>query len=177
MLIELVYHLWSPKYRKGDPIDDPLHVVPFDVDAAEPGGHEARQLRARTILRQETLDKIERHQKDDEDAGFTWPFSTHKNLHGAAVNGILAGETWWKGSFRPRRQYTAAKARCGSGSGYFEVCDIFLCFVLSVGFVSVSKSGYLRRLLVRRPQQQRFSSQVKTVSVGGCGLHSHPLYP
>lgn len=91
MLIELVYHLWSPKYRQEDPIDDPLHVVPFNVDAGEPAGREERQRRATAILRQETLDKIARHQKDDQEAGFTWPFSTHKNLHGAAVNGILAG--------------------------------------------------------------------------------------
>eukprot|EP00752_Nemacystus_decipiens_P014589 g12992.t1 len=91
MLIELVYHLWSPEYRKEDPIDDPLHVVPFDVDAGPPADREARQQRAAGILGQETLDKIEQHEANERDAGFTWPFSTHKDLHNAAVNGTLAG--------------------------------------------------------------------------------------
>lgn len=101
MLIELAYHLWSPKYRQQDPIDDPLHEVPFNVDAGEQTAREDRQRRANSILRKETLDKIERHKADEAEAGFTWPFSTHKNLHGAAVNGILAGKTGGAGVFPP----------------------------------------------------------------------------
>ncbi|CAM9692436.1 unnamed protein product [Scytosiphon promiscuus] len=89
--IELAYHLWSPQYRRGDDIEDPLHIATFDVDAR--GGTERDELRRRenNLLSPRTLRKISRHSDEHRTSGFTWPFSTHKNLHGAAVNGILAG--------------------------------------------------------------------------------------
>eukprot|EP00903_Cladosiphon_okamuranus_P011584 g10897.t1 len=115
MLIELVYHLWSPEYRQQDPIDDPLHVIPLNVDAGSPEGLEERKRRAETILRKETLDKIKRHKDYEEKAGFTWPFSTHKNLHTAAVNGILAG--------KPRR-----------GGGVFRESTVYMGLIVFYGY-------------------------------------------
>eukprot|EP00903_Cladosiphon_okamuranus_P011586 g10899.t1 len=90
MLIELGYHRFSPEYRRNDPIEDPLHRIAFDVDApGTPSDRAARQRRAKEILGEDGVDMIARHRANHK--GWTWPYSTHKNLHGAAVNGILAG--------------------------------------------------------------------------------------
>lgn len=75
MLIELAYHIWSPSYRQGDDIKDPLHKA-LHLDEID---EERRQ-------------KIEAQHDEHTQRLFIWPYSTHKNLHGAAVNGILAGE-------------------------------------------------------------------------------------
>lgn len=93
MLLELAYHLCSPEYRREDPIEDPLHRIGFDVDAGDPAGRQSRVDRARDVLGtdgDQTLDMISRHVRNHR-KGWTWPYSTHKHLHGAAVNGILAG--------------------------------------------------------------------------------------
>lgn len=82
MLFELVYHLWSPSYRREDPIEDPLHVASSDRDD--------RNLSATLKNRIETHQR--EHQRQHNGRRFTWTLSTHKNLHGAAINGILSGE-------------------------------------------------------------------------------------
>lgn len=83
MIMERVYHIWSPSYRRGRDIEDPIHFQPNDE----------------TKLDEKTEDLIKKHQKADERGErwwqFIWPYSTHENFHGAAVNGILAGETSW----------------------------------------------------------------------------------
>lgn len=92
MIIELIYHRWSPEYRQQDPIEDALHLIPHNWDAGRPESDDERQQRATRYLRErggKELEKIAKHRRDH--AGPTWPYSTHKNLHGAAVNGILAG--------------------------------------------------------------------------------------
>lgn len=91
MLFELVYHRWSPEYRRGDDIEDPLHVAPFDVDRGEEEDRAERMRVATTHLSKKTLAKIAKHKAEHEKEAFTWPWSTHINLHGAACNGILAG--------------------------------------------------------------------------------------
>ena len=98
MGIELVYHIWSPGYRHGSYEDDTTGYK-FDIEAtvedplhyalsrdAEPDDETTRQL-------------VEHHKKVHEaqaslfgSLDLTWPYSTHINVHGAAVNGILAGE-------------------------------------------------------------------------------------
>eukprot|EP00752_Nemacystus_decipiens_P001280 g1274.t1 len=118
---ELVYHVWSPWYRKGEEIEDPLHEIDFDMDAElaadteqDPQQHAAdaaRQRREREKLQREqlsdqTLRKISVYKEEHPGSvdkpceentlkwpsrEFKWPFSTHMDLHGAAVNGILAG--------------------------------------------------------------------------------------
>lgn len=93
MLIELAYHLCSPEYRREDPIEDPLHRIGFDVDAGDPADRQSRVHRENQVLGTDgnnTSDMISRHVRNHE-RGWTWPYSTHKHLHGAAVNGILAG--------------------------------------------------------------------------------------
>lgn len=93
MCIELVYHLWSPEYRRGYDIEDPLYLARLDVDADEGREYEERWRELKPELKPEILTKIEKVcRAHREGTGFTWPFSTHKNLHGAAVNGILAGD-------------------------------------------------------------------------------------
>ncbi|CAN0324071.1 unnamed protein product [Ectocarpus sp. 8 AP-2014] len=47
MLFELGYHRWSPKYRRGDDIEDPLHLAPFDVDGVRERGRERERERER----------------------------------------------------------------------------------------------------------------------------------
>ncbi|CAM9936667.1 unnamed protein product [Ectocarpus sp. 4 AP-2014] len=91
MLFELGYHRWSPKYRRGDDIEDPLHLAPFDVDGGEEADRAERLRIAETGLSAKTLEKIVEHNAEHEREAFTWPWSTHINLHGAACNGILAG--------------------------------------------------------------------------------------
>lgn len=82
MLLEITYHLWSPRYRREDPIEDPLHVTSSDRDD--------QNLAAKLKKKIETHQR--EHQPQHNGRRFTWPLSTHKNLHGAAINGILAGE-------------------------------------------------------------------------------------
>eukprot|EP00752_Nemacystus_decipiens_P014586 g12990.t1 len=89
MVIEIVYHGWSPEYRQHDPIEDPLHRIGFDEDAGGQDEHASRQRRARELRGPEGNETVTRHLENH--ARWTWPYSTHKNLHGAAVNGILAG--------------------------------------------------------------------------------------
>ncbi|CBJ33654.1 Ammonium transporter [Ectocarpus siliculosus] len=91
MLFELGYHRWTPKYRRGDDIEDPLHLAPFDVDGGEEADRAERVRVAETHLSKKTLAKIAKHNAEHEKEVFTWPWSTHINLHGAACNGILAG--------------------------------------------------------------------------------------
>lgn len=95
MFIELTYHRWSPEYRHEDPIEDPLHRIGFDVDAGNPVDRAARQRRMREVVGEDGIDMIERHRRNH--ARWTWRYSTHKNLHVAAVNGILAGGMIWEG--------------------------------------------------------------------------------
>ena len=107
---ELAYHRWSPSYRQKDKIEDPLYEVDLDVDAGEEAGRADRERQERAQLRRETIARIERYKdehpgsRDDRGGGnptptpswpnknFRWPFSTQKNVHGAAINGILAGK-------------------------------------------------------------------------------------
>eukprot|EP00903_Cladosiphon_okamuranus_P011588 g10901.t1 len=106
---ELAYHRWSPSYRKNDKkIEDPLYEVGIDVDAGDEAGRPDRERQERDELSAKKIAKIEKYK--DEHPGsrdkpgdvptfvpawphrsFKWPFSTHKNVHGAAINGILAG--------------------------------------------------------------------------------------
>ena len=103
----MAYHLWSPTYRKGNEIEDPLYEVDVDVDKGKPADRPQREARQRAQLRRETFAKIRKYQDEhpgsfdnpcDESAlrwphpEFKWPFSTHKDLHKAVINGILAGE-------------------------------------------------------------------------------------
>eukprot|EP00752_Nemacystus_decipiens_P014583 g12987.t1 len=86
-------------------IEDPLYEVDIDVDKGDPADRSQREARQQAQLSRETFAKIRKYQ--DEHPGsldnpskenvfkwphpkFKWPFSTHKNLHGAAINGILA---------------------------------------------------------------------------------------
>ncbi|CAB1119547.1 unnamed protein product [Ectocarpus sp. CCAP 1310/34] len=91
MLFELGYHRWSPEYRRGDDIEDPLHVATFDVDGGEEADRAERVRLAENDLGEKTLAIIAKHNAEHEKEAFTWPWSTHINLHGAACNGILAG--------------------------------------------------------------------------------------
>lgn len=80
MLIELAYHVWSPSYRQGDDIEDPLHKA-LHLDEIDENRH------------QQIVDQYDEHTAQRSwKRPIIWPYSTHKNLHGAAVNGILAGE-------------------------------------------------------------------------------------
>eukprot|EP00903_Cladosiphon_okamuranus_P015094 g13962.t1 len=104
--IELVYHLWSPAYRKGKELEDPLYEVDIDVDDGNPADRAQREARQRAQLSRETLTKILKVQEEHPGSlenpceesnlkwphpDFKWPFSTHKDLHSAAINGVLAG--------------------------------------------------------------------------------------
>lgn len=83
MLFELIYHIWSPTYRQKYEIEDPLHVassISESKSAEEGGGMSGLRKMIKTHQDQHAVGQ-----------GFKWPFSTHKNLHGAACNGILAG--------------------------------------------------------------------------------------
>lgn len=97
--IELAYHLNSPSYRRGDDADDPLHKTKHQWD---PKSIEDSTLddETRKMLNTENADddmvkKIEEHRQAHRGPwwrSYTWPYSTQKNVHAAAVNGILAGE-------------------------------------------------------------------------------------
>eukprot|EP00752_Nemacystus_decipiens_P008658 g7731.t1 len=69
MLVECLYHCcFSPEYRQRDYIDDPLqllHGLPKDNDA------------------------YEKHHK--RGSSWKWPLATHKDIHAAGCNGVLAG--------------------------------------------------------------------------------------
>lgn len=81
MVFELIYHRWSPTYRRGFHIEDPLHVDTLNLnDRSYPENMSHAQLK-----------RIETHRNEHHSAGFRWPYSTHICLHGAACNGILAG--------------------------------------------------------------------------------------
>eukprot|EP00903_Cladosiphon_okamuranus_P011035 g10421.t1 len=62
MIVEMIYHLCSPTYRRGDRINDPLE-----------------------------FDGMENKKNYQQEPGFRWHLSTHKDIHVAACNGVLAG--------------------------------------------------------------------------------------
>eukprot|EP00903_Cladosiphon_okamuranus_P022254 g20464.t1 len=99
ILIELAYHLRSPSYRRDEDIVDPLHKATRDWDARIVD-NDALDDDTRNMITKENSDEIVKMIKDHRNAhrlegpwwrSFTWPYSTHENIHGAAVNGILAG--------------------------------------------------------------------------------------
>lgn len=99
--LELTYHVWSPRYRQGYEMEDPLHRTSRDWDVSTIDDDTldiATDFRVREENTDDAMiDKIRRHRNAHRVQGpwwrtFTWPYSTHKNLHGAAVNGVLAGE-------------------------------------------------------------------------------------
>lgn len=82
MVFELIYHTCSPKYRRGGDIEDPLHTDGTNMD---PDNYD-------TELPEDVLRLVRAHQREHSTgSGFKWPYSTHKSLHSAACNGILAG--------------------------------------------------------------------------------------
>lgn len=133
MIVELLYHLNSPAYRRGDDIEDPLHFAPIDWDAKEADDDDLTPSSAKikdVKLDLATLRKIKDHRRDhrvDRPWGqlfggrdWTWPYSTHINLHGAAVNGILAGE---KNHGLSRISIAKGVASCrGCGENFRVVC-------------------------------------------------------
>lgn len=99
-MIELAYHRRSPSYRRGDNIVDPLHKATDQWEASTIDDDTLGAETRRMIERQnndEIVETIRGHRNAHRVEGpwwrtFTWPYSTHENVHGAAVNGILAGE-------------------------------------------------------------------------------------
>ncbi|CAN0182284.1 unnamed protein product [Ascophyllum nodosum] len=82
MVFEEVYHIWSPKYRRGRDFEDPLHRDPRNL------GRSLYEVGQNVTSRE--LARIRKHEAEHS-REFRWPFSTHKSLHAAACNGMLAG--------------------------------------------------------------------------------------
>ncbi|CAN0363608.1 unnamed protein product [Ectocarpus sp. 6 AP-2014] len=83
MGFEIIYHWWSPKYRRGEFINDPLDYIP---QLSSPAGTGPRR-RKTTGATDYVVDPEDEHNRGT----FRWRLSTHKSIHGAACNGVIVG--------------------------------------------------------------------------------------
>ncbi|CBJ29574.1 Ammonium transporter [Ectocarpus siliculosus] len=96
MGFEIMYHWWSPKYRRGEFINDPLDYLPQTKNEcslkgkvnqlSSPAGAGPRR-RKTTGATDYVVDPEDEHNHGT----FRWRLSTHKSIHGAACNGVIVG--------------------------------------------------------------------------------------
>ncbi|CAB1098583.1 unnamed protein product [Ectocarpus sp. CCAP 1310/34] len=88
MGFEIMYHWWSPEYRRREFINDPLDYMPQARNTL------AGELSSQDPRRRRTTGSTDdaKDPEDEHNSGkFRWRLSTHKSIHGAACNGVLVG--------------------------------------------------------------------------------------
>eukprot|EP00752_Nemacystus_decipiens_P005993 g5412.t1 len=86
MIVELVYHVWSPSFRHGDDIEDPLHRAQWDWDANvidEEAGAETLQMIKVLNGDEGIVERIRRHRQAPGLVGITAGCATMS--YGSAV--------------------------------------------------------------------------------------------
>eukprot|EP00752_Nemacystus_decipiens_P004698 g4286.t1 len=93
MIMEAIYHRCSPKYRRGKRIKDPLKPECLKNTDTKLEDEEDPDKKLEDDEDSDTQLEAEGDYdfQGDHTSGFTWNLSTHKDIHVAACNGVLAG--------------------------------------------------------------------------------------